>query len=336
MSPEDLDSDLMEDKIYSQLFGSGEARFCEWVYHCMEQRTLVKALCCVFKPTDTKTLALGIGLDIQNAVNETKDSRFCKILEHLNLIEPQLPPNIDNGVLKLRKVLHNFRQWGQNSVNPDVIDKELLTARRSTERLLKILLSFLVDSDLAADKILRGGGNGYKFQSIVLENGHINVGKLTLEPLNFALKAISKLHEEEKCLPLFLNFGQTVWHDKAFSAVMGIAEGANPRLHDNPSDPEESQQKVMVGIDRLCSLLDERILRLPKPVQFFRQYHDGHSYHYEGYMSDEERREIKVTFYEVRENAYELHKNYLFMSPTNPSALDAVCVPLRKEFQIPL
>ena len=88
--------------------------------------------------------------------------------------------------------------------------------------------------------------------------------------------------------------------------------------------------RTMRAVQNVLQKIDTNKIHVPKLVQFFRRYTDGHAVHFEGFSDTGQ----VVRCFET--NEYELHRLYLICAATNPASVDMVCVPLREWFSRPV
>jgi hypothetical protein len=114
-----------------------------------------------------------------------------------------------------------------------------------------------------------------------------------------------------------------------------LAAALSQEVHEGtPKEERRARQKKAVA--DVIRVVDRGDLRIPQPVQFFRSFSDGLGEHYEGWTFSRNKESglpdpTPIKFYEVA-NVLELHRPYLYLAATNPSAIDVVCDPLEQRF----
>ena len=204
--------------------------------------------------------------------------------------------------------------------------------------MLRLLCYFLLDAGLGESMIavFDGERNGFRRDLKAPADFQTWLTHSDLGSLNHLLHATNKeLTGPASSLP-YLNPSEELWSKRVFGPLSGLSGAASKLIHagvgqapvdaDHPSAKAlfKSAFKVLEHLDD-----DAPAIRLPTPVQLYREYQDGHGRHYEGYarVSGEV---TKVTFFEVEETL-DLHETYLYLAATNPSAVDAAFCPIRPE-----
>ncbi len=336
---------------YAELRGPTEARFCEWVYARMEKRQLLDGLAgSLLLFSHEKKLRKQLGLPLESKEFSWPES-LREVLTEIGVCEPELAPTRKDGEYKLRTA----KKYFCNSLSAEDIDlqayndeKGLHDARKGLEKSLQLIAVFLWQTELKEmmRSVIVEGRHGFEPGRWTDVEGGENsetsdlrilksLKSSTAGPLNHLLRALSKECEAQGVRPPFLRGEEgrrELWPEKLFQRIRSLLEPLNKLMHEDLKDSEEDRQRFLEQIpDRLEKVvlaIDEDLLRIPRPVRFFRKYHDGHGVHFEGYTNVNER----IWFYEVRQD-YELGEAYLFLAATNPSAVDMTCVPRSKVYE---
>ena len=108
----------------------------------------------------------------------------------------------------------------------------------------------------------------------------------------------------------------------------------NVEVHDSARRSDQTAHDLLSrqnkAVQNVLQKIDTNKIYVPKLVQFFRRYTDGHAVHFEGFSDTGQ----VVGCFET--NEYELHRLYLICAATNPASVDMVCVPLREWFSRPV
>jgi len=336
MGAEDLHANLNTLDGYRALEGDPEPRFCEWAYEALSRRALAADLQrCVLRPTDIAKLACV--LNAKPSSFASHDVVLRQTLASIGIREPEIPPELPDGI----SVLKRFCKWADSELSgmpieqlePDEFSRNPVPAcRRAIERLLKVIAVFLHDGGL--DSLLldiwTAGQHGFAARERVADLPGELV-KLELGPLNYLLHAASGAVDERGMRIAFLSRATKLWDASVFASVSALGDALNATVHDSGRRTTEaprdllSRQRKAVG--HVLQKIETKKIRVPRLVQFFRRYTDGHAVHFEGF-SDEGQ---LVRCFETSE--YELHQPYLLCAATNPISVDIVCVPLRDWFR---
>ena len=210
-------------------------------------------------------------------------------------------------------------------------------ARRGAERLLKIIAQFLWGAGLeevfydVVTKNLQGFQGGMEPE---MESSDWLLN-LDLGSLNYLVRAVDRERMVRGKTLLFLRERDDYWQDAIFHPFNQLSTALSQEVHEGYAleDRRRRQKKAVSDVTRI---IERGPLRIPQVVQFYRRFSDDLGEHYEGWTFQRGRslatlEELRIKFYEM-EQRHELHEPYLFLAATNPSAVDMVCEPLRKEF----
>ena len=336
-NPGRIDEDLSSSHIdYRVLKGDPEPRFCEWAYERLEQRQLIEGLIgIVFRPSDVLRFAGQLGCPETSIASLGPPRLLREALSRLGVCEPQSPPRVIDGVEVLRESHRwldlRLRGCGTPEVEPG---HELLgpdgACRRAAERLLKIVTVFCWDAGYegAIRRIVTEGRHKFKTSKRTPDGDWLPwlLKEWDLGTFNYLLKALSA-EVEGSAIP-FARGSAQLWENKAFGAVNELATALNKLTHDKVVRGDERRTDLFEALSTVLQLLDEEVIRPPRAVQFCRLIDDGHVRHYEGYDQNDKR----LQCFECRQS-FALHRPYLYLSATNPSALDPICTEFRTEFR---
>ncbi len=333
---------------YAELKGPTEPRFCEWVYARMEKRQLLDGLTgSLLRSSDKIELRRRLGLSPTPRQDSWPES-LREVLTKIGVCEPELPPDIDTGERQLRTAKSYFYR----TLNGEEIDAEtyteekgVLDARKGMEKIFQVIVTFLWQGGLeeVMEAVIVEGH--HEFHPDGIRNFDVNayseqttadlleiLKTQSAGLLNHLLRSLSKECVKQQIHPPFLRGEKDrreLWPEALFQRCNALLQSLNKLHHDSLQNSDEEAQRhrdsLPDKLEKVVQALDVGMLRIPRPVQFFRKYDDGHGVHFEGYTSDNQR----IWFYEVRQD-YELRKPYLFLAATNPSAVDMTCVPLSK------
>jgi hypothetical protein len=339
---------FLHDDDFQSMVGPFEARFCEWIYHQREHGRLAKRLhdICV-RQVEIDYLADKVGLDIENIESLPPTTQLGIVLDALDCGDPKPPPRIHTGVFQLRRLARAFQhdyKPGQTDIEGCDISPEGLvpSARRGAERLLKLLVRFLWDAGFADSlrRVVDEGAHGFQKGLAKTSDDPSWFEHFTLAPLNFLLQAFDAERRERGLELPFMRRGDDIfWHKDAFAAFGKLAKALNKEVHEGMA-LEERRALQKAALQMVTEVFDTGKMRIPQPVQFFRRFSDGYAEHYAGYtyadpFGDEETESERIFFYETN-TAFELHRPYLFLAATNPSAVDAACVDLPEALTRPV
>jgi hypothetical protein len=212
--------------------------------------------------------------------------------------------------------------------------------RRGAERLLKILCFFLWDNGCgeAIKQVVAQGRHGFRAAPGVT-NWEKWLHDQDLGTFNYLLRALSREVASASIALPFLRSDQELWSERAFQSINGLCDAFKPEVHDAQTsaryeaDRARRLEQRYRAVDRVLEDIKSvtaPILR-PRVIQFFRRTGDDDSMHHEGY--DDAGR--LVQFFESP-GPYDLHRPYLFIAATNPSAVDVGCTKMRDEFTRPV
>lgn len=341
-SAEDIEFNLeysCED--YKEMVGPPDARFCEWVYTRLEQRALVEGLMeSMMRPADPAKFANHIGVDAQKIADLSPEMCLRVSLSELGIEEPRLPEEVENGVQELRDFQESFElaEAGQ-TVDIEKRDRspeaQVAYARRGAERLLKIMARFLWDvgCDDILEATVRQELHGFQNPGVPLDERGAWLREYDLGTLNYLLYAADReRRERQRALP-FLRGRDEFWGEPVFQRFRALAGALSKEFHEGtPVEKRRPRQRGAVG--KVLDAIDGDMIRIPEPVRFFRRFEDGLGSHFEGFTAGPSPE--RITFYEMQGASLELHSTYLFLSATNPSALDAACTELVDGFTRPV
>lgn len=346
---EDLRINIEEDEDFSSMVGPFEARFCEWTYHQLEHRRLGRKILAshVLSPAQARKMAKYLGVPLEELKDLGREAQIRVVLEALGIKEPRLPPVLEDGVRELWALKESFDREEQGwslSLDEEKGGPEALVpaARRGAERLLKIIAQFLWGAELeevffdVVTKSLqdfRGGG----VQPDVGSSDWLL--KLDLGSLNHLVRAVDRERKSRGKPLLFLRDRDDYWQDAIFHPFNQLATALNREVHEG-HNLEERRRMQKKAVGDVIRIIERGTVRIPQVVQFYRRFSDDLGEHYEGWTfqrgsSLAAPEEMRIKFYEM-EHHHELHEPYLFLAATNPSAVDMVCEPLRKEFLGPV
>lgn len=333
---------------YVELKGPLESRFCEWVYARMEKRQLLDGLVGpILRCSDEKELRRQLGLPPKSQEYSWPES-LREVLQAIGVHEPERAPSLQTGESKLRAAAKFFcnPSWtGAIDSGAYSEAKGIQDARKGLERITQIMAVFLWQTELqpVMRSVIVEGRHGFDRRGLKGIGGvdetepsdrriFQSLKSSTAGPLNHLLRALSKECVEQEIRPSFLRGEEgrrELWPEMLFERIRSLLEPLNKLIHEDLERAAEDRKRLLDQIPKRLNLvvqaIDEDLLRVPRPVQFFRKYQDSHGIHFEGYTDDNER----IWFYEVCQD-YELRKPYLFLAATNPSAVDMTCVPLSK------
>ncbi len=346
-SEEDLAINLEDDEDFKRMVGPVEARFCEWVYHQLEHRQLVDAIAdSLLRASEIKRFSSRLKIAPEATKGMDAKAQLRHALAEMGIREPGLPPVVENGIRELRELAAALQRPADSVTDIEgrdiSLDGHLVAARRGTERLLKLVATFLWDSglnDIFCD-VVEGNLQEFNNPGLVADstsskwllNGDIGT-------LNYLLRAVDRERIARK-RPLVFSRGQRdYWGDGVFWPVKELGVLFNTGMHDSGVSAEERRVRALKIVNAMLANVDGAgpRLRIPQPVQFFRRYFDDLGEHYEGWtMVQQAYGEAKlVKFYEV-EGGFDLHVPYLFLAATNPSSIDVSCAKLGGWFLNPV
>ena len=343
------DNLCMGDADYSRMVGPPEHRFCEWAYDCLSKRKLVSGLLgTVLRPSDARTLAVHLGRSEDELVGLGPSAILRESLESIGVYEPRIPSPQRDGLEELERCRRTLDEIINGTGLPAVagahehgLSPALALARRAAERLLKVLCFFAWDNglDVLIRETVTNGLHG--FQATVVEGDKWErwLHRGDLGQFNYLLQALDKGLAVNDQKARFLPADRSLWPKAAHAAFDALAAALQTAVHDTQTTPRfeddpmrllHRQHQAIENVVSKATAVNAVIWR-PRTVCFFRRIDDGHAVHHEGYNEDGE----VVVFYESQER-YVLHRPYVFVSATNPAAVDAACVPLRAEFARPI
>jgi len=148
------------------------------------------------------------------------------------------------------------------------------------------------------------------------------------------LRATSRAVDERRVVVPFLGRASKLWDEPAFHSVNALGEALNVEVHDSARRNDQTARDLLArqnkAVLNVLQKIDANQIRVPKMVQFFRRYTDGHAVHFEGFSDAGQ----IVRCFET--NEYELHQPYLICAATNPASVDMVCVRRRAWFARPV
>lgn len=344
-SAENIDYNLDKAEVgYAEMRGDREPRFCEWAYDQIEKRTLVKSLLGgVLRPTDALKLAREAGCDMERLQHLDPRIVLAEALETLGVRVPRLPSPIFDGLAELEACFQSL-DGALSAATTDaqsVFESAAGLGRRGGERLLKVLCFFLWDTGHAGtiQEIVMHQRFGYqregRFQVPDNPQGWERwLHSRSLGQYNFLLRAISTAIRAGSLPHVpFLGASRQVWPEAVFSTFCSFASALVPAVHDKQTaervevSPRTRLEALYTAVGKIIGKESQEGWR-PCAIQFFRKVSDGHSVHHEGYDT----RGKVVRFLETRDE-YELHVPYVFVSATNPAAVEYSCARLRPEFE---
>lgn len=331
MGSEDLQENLNDAPGYRGLRGEPEQRFCEWAYTMIHDRKFAESLIgSVLRPSEVNDLASRFK---QPPIAEGVSPRtYLTVImkNHLGIHEPVVPKRVYSGL----EALESFSDWATSQVTGkrfSTVEESRFTydpvaqCRRATERLLKTIAVFFLNTDckLHMKEVWENSLYGFKTPSPSCDIEQYILTKACITTMNIFLSACSKhLREKNATLPC-LKPDLPLWSEAVFSVIRQLSNFLNLDVHDTPSSTQTSEPPLIRHlrcVQEILRLIENRKLPLPRVIQFFRKYDDGHQvYHYDGYNEDGS----LLSFFEA--SGYQLHRPYLYLSATNPSCLDAVC-----------
>ena len=331
-----VELNIRHDDEFASMIGPLEARFCEWTYVQLERRRLATKLleCNLMSPANIWSLASRFEIKRGELENLDRRQQVRKALEGLGICEPSLPPAVATGVEEIR-ALHEVFDAEEMGVNCGIEgvsrDPEAMipAARRGAERLLKLIVCFLwsVGLDDIIFDVCDQQLQGYRSKGLRPERGSSQwLQKGDLGTLNYLLRAVDRERQERKRELIFLRDRQDYWGDAVFHPFNQLATALSKEVHEGMArEQRRSQQRSATR--SVIRIIDGSSLRIPGVVQFFRQYNDDLGTHYEGWTLHREYPESpwkpeRIKFYEVGV-PIELHRPYLYLAATNPSAVDA-------------
>jgi hypothetical protein len=219
----------------------------------------------------------------------------------------------------------------------DLDDEEILSdpgaaCRRAAERLLKVCAYFYWDSlyQNEIQSIVINGFGQFEAKTQPPKDWDRWIMTRDLGALNYLLRTLSEYITYNNLNLKYLGKSE-VWEKNLFSLFDSFAQDLNLTVHDKQEGPEVRRRRQLKRLEDVLKKIDNASIVLPKSIQFFRKIEDKHGIHYESYDQNGD----LVRFFECSCN-YELHQPYMYLSPTNPSAIDAVCVPLRFDLTKPV
>jgi hypothetical protein len=339
LPPEEIDENLLTVPDYQHMRGTREMRFYEWAYERLEQRTLIDGLLgTVLRPADARRFAERVGCPPIKGVQEAKVI-LREALHRLGVNEPQLPPRLIDGVETLRDACDWLDQSLSSEENQPEPISDLLgpdgACRRAAERMVKVLAVFLWRTELQSDirRIIRKKLHGFRPPAGVTRDlEEWLMKKSELGSLNYLLRALNEYIKENHLSPPFVRSPEEIWGNPAFQRLNAVAEALQNVAHDTLFRDEERRRKLFRALEGILRLVDEGIsILLPRTIQFFRRYEDGHATHYQGY----DPAGSLVRCFECWPS-YHLHVPYLYLAPTNPSVVGIVCTDLPMDFTRPI
>lgn len=351
---------------FISLKGPLEPRFCEWAYARMETRTFISGLDDkLLRASDIEELGEILKIPQHELKGRTSREQLRAILSKVGVHEPELPREVVSGLEDIRRAHHFFVNQDTASIEARERSEagEQVFCRQGLERLLKFIVSFLWEGGLrtiflevivngyhgfkegsfdASDLVRYGDGQesitdwsvgDWKAEIVRTETPEV-LRKATAGVLNHLLDAVSKTCIAQDITVPFLRDESRgeLWPSKVFHRTKALNTSLNKLLHDDLGVTEEEKIRLRKNLPKqiaqFLQSIDEGILRIPAPIQFFRWQNDGHGLHYEGYTAQGKR----LHFYEVAE-PYKLGCSYLYLAATNPSAVDMVCVPVPSGFE---
>ena len=344
----DLRLNLDYDDDFNSMVGPMEARFCEWIHHQVEHRRLAVRLrdYHILSPADVHRLARDLGMEWSELRGLDRKHQIRKVLEALGIREPELPPVIEDGVTEIRALGDAFasqRSEGVTNIEGRELSPEarVPAARRGAERLLKLIAKFLWDAGLQEVFVDVVDGELREFRNAGLEPKRSSadwLNKADLGTLNHLLQAVDKERIARGRRLKFMRDRDAFWGDAVFWPFNQLAASLSQEVHEGTAK-NKRRSRQQNAVEDVLRIIDGGPLRIPQPVQFFRRYLDDLGEHYEGWgfeqSSQSNRREPKlIRFYELNQSR-QLHVPYLYLSATNPSAVDAVCSPVDEALLTP-
>lgn len=321
--PAALELNLMQLQDYKELYGAGEARFCEWVYTRLLRRGLVDAHNALLRSSDLVRLCEISGLKKSTYENCDPRTQFKMVLNKLGVLEPEVPAGIDDGVEEIRAALILGKGPSLEADSTQLINR----CRIGMEKLLQMLVIFHRDAGLESlfTRVINEQLHDFKCPDLMLND--TSVRKATSGVLNRLLYAASCECEQSEPPPYLLKANvRTLWGQIAFERADSLIQSLNKLLHNtNEAERTKEEGSVPKRVEKFLQLIDDRQIRLPTTTRFFRRYEDSHGTHYEGIITQGGIQHIH--FFEVQER-FELNRTYLYLAATNPSAVDMVCIPM--------
>lgn len=327
---------------YQNMVGPPKSRFCEWAYTRLEERSLIERLLDgVIRASDTRRISKRVGLTGPEMEDVSPQVRLRESLRAIGIREPQVPDGVEDGIAELREFRASF-EWVEAGCTEDVEGRDqspegkATAARRGAERLLKLMTRFLWDvgcQDVIADTVEKNL-EGFRCDDIEVDDDGEWIADCELGTLNYLLHAADKVRRDRGRDLRFLRDTDQYWSEAIHGCFNGFAGSLQMEVHEKGATQEERRRAQKGSVSSLLEALEnDDIVRVPQPVRFFRRFEDGLGTHYEGFTAAPEAKRIK--FYEMSDDL-ELHRTYLFLSATNPSALDAACTELDEVFTRPL
>ena len=125
------------------------------------------------------------------------------------------------------------------------------------------------------------------------------------------MRAVKSAHQGERPRPPFVRSPDELWGEPAFQRLNAVADALKRVAHDTLFRDEERRRKLHKALVGVLNLVEEGIrIRLPRTIQLFRRYEDGHATHYEEYVPEG----TLVRCFECRPT-YDLHRPYSSGSP---------------------
>lgn len=343
-----VELNLRHHEGFASMVGPLEARFCEWTYEQLERRTLAQDLLDygLMSPATAWKLASRFGLNPDRLENLDRRQQVRRVLEAMGVREPSLPPTVRDGTKALRALHRAFERLEQgiaHTVEGERPNPEALipAARRGAERLLKIIADFLWSAGLEEvfTDVCEQGLGGFHAGALRPESDSADwLLKGDLGTLNHLLRAVDTERRERGEELIFLRDREDYWGDAVFHPINQLATALSKEVHEGMAQ-EERRNHQRSAIRSVVRIIDGTSLRIPRAVQFFRQYRDDLGTHYEGWTLKRDHpggawQPERIRFYEVP-TEMDLHRPYLYLAATNPSAVDARCAWLRDEFLSP-
>ena len=334
-SADDLHMNLCDHEDYSALTGSGTARFCEWAHSRIEQRKLIDGLLhSVLRACDISKLAKHLRVSEGKLKGASPQARLEDVLVRLGIRQPMYAPILNDGL----KELEAFRTAAETelsgnrvqSLTPGTSAEGLAPAcRRGLERMLKLVALFFWDGGLedTIRTVALEGKHEFRALKEAPSDWSQWFGGADVGTINRVLLATSEEARQRGMRPLFLRQDEELWTKPVFHKVDALGNALNATVHDKIGVGKRLGPACGAAAQLLEIINQQSGLRVPRSIVFFRRSQDAHGTHYDGYDSQGN----LVRFFEV-EQEYELNTPYVFLAATNPSAVDALCTPMRTFF----
>jgi len=78
------------------------------------------------------------------------------------------------------------------------------------------------------------------------------------------------------------------WDEPVFHSVNALGEALNVEVHDSARRSDQTAHDLLSrqnkAVQNVLQKIDTNKIHVPKLVQFFRRYTDGHAVHFEGFQ----------------------------------------------------